>query len=202
VGALASNLTTRERAPARRGLAAERKGKRPPAMSPVAWMPQQDLEFIDWVESGRRLGLLGRSAAWWLGDWLRFGNARYGERYARAARITGYDPQTLMNMAYVASHFDASRRRENLSWSHHAELAAMDASDQEGWLSRAERDHLSVRCLREEMRRERLVLKREQDRLESGDVSVLPSCADEADPVVCPECGCSFGAPAPDDTDH
>ena len=44
----------------------------------------------------------------------------YGERYELAAKVTGYDAQTLMNMFYVASRFEISRRREKLSFSRHA----------------------------------------------------------------------------------
>ena len=53
-----------------------------------------------------------------------------------------------MNMVYVATRFEAERRRERLSWSHHAELAALEPDDQEQWLTRAEEQRLSVRDLR------------------------------------------------------
>jgi hypothetical protein len=91
---------------------------------------------------------VGRGCRWWIGDWLRYGNARYGEKYKTAASITGYDAHSLMNMAYVASRVDPSRRRENLSFSHHAELAALPSEEQERWLGRIETDRLSVRALR------------------------------------------------------
>src|ERR1700752_2199864 len=76
------------------------------------------------------------------------GNAKFGERYSRASKITGYDSQTLMNMVYVASRFSISRRRENLSWSHHAALAALPAEEQEEWLNQAVAEHWSVSDLR------------------------------------------------------
>ena len=91
-----------------------------------------------WVSQGRWLGALGRASGWWIGDWIRYGNARYGDRYVDAARVTGYDVQSLRNMAYVAGRFDVSRRREALSLSHHAELAGLPVDDQELWLDRAE----------------------------------------------------------------
>src|ERR1700761_5415884 len=89
-------------------------------MTATSWSPVIDLELPVWAEAGRRLGSIGRGVGWWIGDWLYYGNRRFGERYARAKQITGYDVQTLMNMTYVASRFDASRRRESLSFSHHA----------------------------------------------------------------------------------
>ena len=112
-------------------------------------MTDAELTYEDWLRQGSKLGLAGRNAGWWLGDWLRYGTTRYGSKYAAAARTTGYDRQTLMNMVYVATRFEFSRRRENLSWSHHAELAALDAEDQERWLDRAAAERFSVRDLRE-----------------------------------------------------
>jgi hypothetical protein len=177
----------------------ERRASRA-ALSDVSWRATEDLSFAEWLENGRRLGLMGRSAGWWLGDWLSYGNHAFGERYARASRITGYDAQTLMNMAYVASRFEVSRRRGKLSWSHHAEIAAMDPEEQDYWLTRAETDRLSVRCMREGIRRERLgKMKAEQEARASGsanaDAGERPAPhahgRPEAD-VVCPECGHAF----------
>lgn len=157
-------------------------------MTPVAWRAEPDLPLEEWLESGRKLGLLGRNIPWWIGDWLRYGNHAYGERYARAARITGYDAQTLMNMVYVASHCPPTRRRGNLSWSHHAEVAALDPEEQDAWLDRAEAERLSVRCLRQEIRTQ----------LRGSDAAEQPTLTESRDAVdskpkeeqiVCPSCG-------------
>ncbi len=115
----------------------------------VAWVADEELAYEEWLRQGSRLGLASRSAAWWIGDWVRYGTAKYGDKYSAAVRVTGYDRQTLMNMVYVATRFDVSRRRETLSWSHHAELAPLEQDDQEAWLNRAVSDRLSVRDLRE-----------------------------------------------------
>ena len=130
---------------------------------------------------------MGRGVGWWLADWLRFGNAAYGERYGPAARITGYDKQSLMNRVYVASRVEPSRRRAKLSWSHHAEVAAFEPADQDDWLDRAERDQLSVRCLREAIRTQRRAGKAELH--DVGDIEPAPAAAAEAPDSVCPSCG-------------
>jgi hypothetical protein len=121
-------------------------------LTTTAWSPKADLTVTDWVGQGRWLGALGRGTGWWIGDWVRYGNARYGERYVAAARVTGYDLQSLRNMAYVAGRFEVSRRREALSFSHHAELAGLPGNEQDLWLDRAEASALSVRSLRSELR--------------------------------------------------
>jgi hypothetical protein len=96
-----------------------------------------------------------RGSPWWIGDWLLYGTGRWGEMYVAAAKITGYDAKSLRNMRYVASRFDLSLRRDNLTWSHHALLAAFEPPDQRYWLDRADHDRLSVADLRTELRAER-----------------------------------------------
>jgi hypothetical protein len=160
-------------------------------LSDVAWHAADDMSLPEWLEYGRRLGVMGRSAGWWIGDWLTYGNHAFGERYVRASRITGYDSQTLMNMAYVASRFDVSRRRGKLSWSHHAEIAAMEPEEQDHWLERAETDRLSVRCMREGIRRERLRAKAEEEAAERAAHGSDEGEQGSAD-MVCPECGHVF----------
>ena len=126
---------------------------RPPAtLTTTAWSPFAELAVADWVRQGRWLGAIGRGSGWWIGDWLRYGNSRYGDRYGAAARVTGYDQHSLRNMTYVAGRFEVARRRAALSFSHHAELAALSAAEQELWLDRAESEALSLRSLRSEMR--------------------------------------------------
>jgi ssDNA-binding Zn-finger/Zn-ribbon topoisomerase 1 len=123
---------------------------------------------------------LSRKSNWWVGDWLRFGAAKWGEKYALAAKITGHDTHSLENMVYVASHVDISLRRENLSWSHHFLVAALDPEQQEYWLDRALECNFTVNDLRIE-------LKAAQRAESKGDA---PACASaEADAVVCPQCG-------------
>jgi hypothetical protein len=162
-----------------------------PVITKVSWRPDPDLSFEEWVGQGRKLGLMGRNVGWWIGDWLRFGNAVYGERYVRAARVTGYDVQTLMNMVYVASHIEHSRRREALSWSHHAEVACLSADEQDRWLDRAEQERLSVRCLRQELRREKRALKDLDDRARGQLTQTTDADPDDTpeSQVVCPSCG-------------
>jgi hypothetical protein len=161
-------------------------------------MPSQELSANEWAAAGRRIGAVGRCIQWLLGDWIAYGNEKFGERYARASKITGYDTQTLMNMVYVASRFEISRRRENLSWSHHETIAALHAEEQDRWLDQAEADRWSVADLRVMLR----VSRREDAEREEGaeeesgeggaDLGIVgpgPE-ADRSDVVmVCPQCG-------------
>jgi hypothetical protein len=170
------------------------------ALTPVGWVADANLPYDEWLRQGSRLGVAGRNASWWVGDWLQYGTHRYGRNYAAAARVTGYDRQTLMNLVYVATRFEVSRRREDLSWSHHAELAALELEEQEYWLDRAGEDALSVRDLREELRaglperaaRTSAIATRSQSKAARAVKSRPSRSRSTADQVVCPECGHHF----------
>ena len=121
-------------------------------VSAVAWVAREELDRNAWESAGRKLGAIGRGTQWWIGDWIRYGNARWGEKYTKAAEITGYDVGSLRNMAWVSSQFDVSLRSDELSWSHHAILAPLEETQKHEWLHRAREERLSVGKLRSELR--------------------------------------------------
>src|SRR5580700_5839709 len=159
----------------------------------VGWSPSADIGLAEWSAVGRRFGEIGRCSQWWLGDWIHYGNAKFGERYSRAVRLTGYDVQSLMNMVYVATRFEISRRREDLSWSHHATVAALDLSGQEHWLARAVADKMSVSDLRTELRTRRRMLEQAGAGAKPAEpvIAVAKAAAPPlaAPDLVCPNCG-------------
>lgn len=160
---------------------------RPPKGAPIAWRPSHELDIHEWATAGRRIGAVSRSIQWLLGDWIAYGNLKFGERYARAAQITGYDTQSLMNMVYVASRFPFSRRRENLSWSHHEAVAALDEKEQTHWLDRAQADRWSVADLRVMLRSARRSTNgRKASELARSEGQHAPAPAHS---VKCPRCG-------------
>jgi hypothetical protein len=110
------------------------------------------LPFEEWHRLGRQLSMHANASVWWLGDWLAFGQAKYGRRYKRAIAITGLDYQTLRNYAVVARRFELSRRRDKLSFQHHAEVSALPDEEQDAWLARAEVRGWTRNELRRQMR--------------------------------------------------
>src|SRR5580692_4224945 len=130
-------------------------GSREPRALEIAWTPRRPLEYREWLATGHQLGKVGRATGWWIGDWVRYGSRRWGEKYREAARITGYDTATLRNLAWVASEFDLSRRRDKLTWSHHAAVASLSVADQDLWLDAAVLEKMSVADLRGEVRAQR-----------------------------------------------
>jgi hypothetical protein len=157
----------------------------------LAWVPPGDMDQARWAAAGHRLGELGRVSNWWIGDWLRYGAAKFGEKYTLAAKITGYDRHSLENMVYVASHYELSLRRENVSWSHHFLVAALPAEERDKWLRLAAEQRLSVNDLRIEVK----AAQRAIDATERPDD--VPATPAVAPTVVCPQCGCEVALRPP-----
>lgn len=119
----------------------------PPAMPFEAWKPL-----------GAGLSVVGSAYRWWLGDWMVYGENtygdKYGDKYEEALEMTGLAYQTLANIRWIALRFPVSRRRENLSWSHHEVVASFPDEEAEKWLDLAEEQRWSVMELRQAIRGE------------------------------------------------
>ncbi|MGN6215486.1 MAG: hypothetical protein ACTHN7_00790 [Solirubrobacterales bacterium] len=87
-------------------------------------------------------------------------------------------------MASISAAFDLSRRRDDLTWSHHVAVAALPVEDQDLWLDWAITEKLSVADLRTELRGA-------QKRIKSEDESDEGSEPEEPHEVSfsCPKCG-------------
>lgn len=113
----------------------------------------QDISEQSWERIGTGLRELANSSAWWLADWLIFGEAAYScRRYREAIDRTGLDYQTLRNYAWVARRFEHHRRRDDLSFAHHAEVARLSPPEQDYWLRKAVQHKWSRNELRRAVR--------------------------------------------------
>jgi hypothetical protein len=134
-------------------------------------LPKQ-LPFDTWLNIGRRLSDICTSSAWCLGDWLVYGEASYNGRYRDAIEYTSLDYQTLRNYAWVVKRFALPRRRDTLSFGHHAEVAALPEPEQDFWLRKAEELSWPVKELRRQVRAslaERSADDRSRLRITSGE---------------------------------
>lgn len=118
------------------------------------------MPFDSWRELGSRVALIANCSAWWLGDWLVYGEHAYNARYEQAITDTSLSYQTLRNYAWMARKFPVSRRRDTLSFGHHTELAGLPDDEQDVWLARAEQLSWSRNQLRRELRVAKLVNRR------------------------------------------
>lgn len=111
-----------------------------------------DLPLSAWSRIGDQILRLSDSSSWWIGDWLVFGQEKYRDRYKHAMAETSLDYQTLRNYAWVARRFAPARRRPDLTFQHHMEVAALSEQEQDHWLDFARRLNWSRNELRKQVR--------------------------------------------------
>jgi hypothetical protein len=132
------------------------------------------VDFGTWEQVGQKLARIANCSAWCLGDWLVYGSYKYSERYRQVLAAVELDYQTLRNYAWVARRFELARRRERLSFQHHAEVASAPVEDQDRWLSLAESGRWSRNELRRQVR---------AGRAESAGLPASPGSAGPAGPA-------------------
>lgn len=112
------------------------------------------MKFERWEQLGADLRVAAKGVQFWIGDWIRYGEHTYGEKYAQAIEATGLEGKTLRNYVYVAEHIEMSRRRDNVDFTTHAEVASLPPAEQEKILSRAALDSsVTAKDVRKEARR-------------------------------------------------
>ncbi len=146
----------------------------PLVCTPTGLALPDDITFDEWASISPLIHGAARSSQWWLGDWIRHGEAAYGAKYHTAAERTGLDRQTLRTAAMVAEAFpDVLRRRNTLSWSHHREImvSVEDPAAWDDWLDKAEAGGWTRDDLRAQIRASKAV-----------DVKATDTTDDEAEP--------------------
>lgn len=117
-----------------------------------------DLTKEQWFDLGQQLARVGKCIGFVIGDWINYGEKRWGEIYSEIIAKTGFDYQTVRNYAWVAGRVQLSLRKDNLDFSHHLVVAKLKTpEDQKHWLEAAEKHNLSVRRLRMSMNAGRIV---------------------------------------------
>jgi hypothetical protein len=101
-----------------------------------------------WLEIGLKLKRINSGIQFWLGDWLKYGEANYGDMYTQALDETDYTNGSLRNIVYVCNQIEMSRRRDNVSFSAHAEVASLEPELQDKALDGIQENNLSFRDAR------------------------------------------------------
>ena len=129
--------------------------------------------FDDWTRLGQTLQQMEKSVMWWIGDWLRFGERKYGETYTQAVAATGYAEGTLKDAKWVAERFEKSARADDLSWRHHREVAALPPVERAQILARAAADGLSTRDVKALAKQEKNRVGAKHDTCTTDDLHAL-----------------------------
>jgi hypothetical protein len=124
--------------------------------APTQLVPIGQPDFEDWDRVGVFLRYVHTGSQFWLGDWLNFGEAAYGEKYAQAVEHTGYELSTLQTYAWVARQVQNSNRLQDVPFGHYLNgIAALDMADQRAWIQRVVNENLSQAKLRQLLAEER-----------------------------------------------
>ena len=111
-----------------------------------------DLSVEDWQRVGHFLRYLENAVQFWIGDWINYGEHRYGEKYTQALEATDLAEKTLRNYSYVARNIAPERRPDleetNLTFSHVAAVASLTPDRQTEMLKVAQEEQLTVREFR------------------------------------------------------
>ena len=112
----------------------------------------------EWKDLGQALKQVEGCVQFWIGDWARYGDKRgftgkYTDPkvYDELESITGLKRKTIQQYKWVAEQ-TSSNRLEDMSFTHHIEVAKLPPEKQEQYLKKASEQKLSVRDLREQIR--------------------------------------------------
>ena len=115
----------------------------------VSWIPPENLTYDQWERIGNTLQQLNNSIAFWTGDWLNHGEARYGEKYTQAIRLTGSALETLKKRAAVSKRVPVEIRIPSLTFTHHFYVAYTPENQRGTLLKIADFHGLTSRELRQ-----------------------------------------------------
>jgi len=115
---------------------------------------KRDVSKEEWMDVFKALKQVEGCVQFWIGDCLAYRQQKWG-MYDDIAEETGYDKQALRDIKYVAQNVESSRRNDNLSFTHHREVASLPPEKQELFLNMAVEDKLSVRDLRNKIKKEK-----------------------------------------------
>ena len=123
------------------------------------------ISIDEWKELGQSLKQVEGSVQFWIGDWARYGEKRgftgkYTDPkvYDELEELTGIDRRTIQDYKTVSDRTSAGRHAD-LGFSHHREVAKLPPEKQETYLRRASEEKLSVRDLREEVRKDKVTFQ-------------------------------------------
>ena len=112
-------------------------------MTDTALVIPDGLSYDEWAEMGQPLVRIAQASMWWVGDWLKYGEHHYGEKYAQAIEATGYAASTLKNAQWVADRFPPEERREDVTYSQHRTIAGLDPKPRLELLRRAAEESMT-----------------------------------------------------------
>lgn len=114
-----------------------------------------------WEAETTHLLMVSRGIQWLVGDALAFGEQAYGERASQVLDSERYSEETISRMARTARAIPPPRRRANVPFAIHADVAALPVAEQEALLTMASIEGTRRDEIRALVRQTRTRLERE-----------------------------------------
>ena len=169
--------------------AAAKASSNVPAISTLAmgYKLARGATYEEWENHGRMLFEMAHKCPFLIGDWVSVGEAAYGEKYAQALDSTKLRYETLRGYVWVCQQIPVERRVEQLTFSHHHAVAALDAEKQDELLALALAEGWSSKELRKAVRALGAFSGGGAEGVDGEEPGAEPGKAD--DTVTCPRCG-------------
>lgn len=123
--------------------------------TPTGLVLAKDITFEEWAAIGSSFGIALQTAAWCIGDWIVYGERKWGKQlllpgeefdpdkpsripghvYDEAVAATGLDRATLWTYAGVCKKIPFEDRRIHLSFGHHRVLAPLPPAKRLEWMA-------------------------------------------------------------------
>ena len=100
---------------------------------------------------------VGRCQLYLVGDYINYLYHSQGEAIARQRIERSYAPESIKVASWVCRHVSTERRLISPSFGHAIEVAKLDPTGQELWLTRARDEGLSTKQLRAELRKSKAI---------------------------------------------
>jgi len=117
---------------------------------------KRDVSKDEWMDVFKALKQVEGCVQFWIGDCLAYRQQKWG-MYDDIAEETGMEENTLRQYKQVSEQVKSDTRVSDLSWTHHREVASLPPEKQELFLNKAVEEKLSVRELREEIRKDGII---------------------------------------------
>lgn len=143
----------------------------------LAFAPNTPVEILGNLLT--RLTRHHKRLEWCIGDAINFGETNYPGMYEQWVEQTGLAENTLSTMRWVAERIPSLRRREDVGWSHHREVAPLSPEKQDALLERAADKGMTRWQVRQAVR-----VEQEQLRGRAVNAEGEPMCAAESEPLV------------------
>lgn len=135
----------------------------PGVLTETSYTLPEGLNIGQWLKVGETLQRMERSVMWWLGDWWRYGVRAYGDMATQASRdhvkdITGHAYDTVRRASQVAAAFEIGRRRPDVPFAYHQEVAPLPSDDAESLLDEVEQTGMRRADLREKVKERAAVI--------------------------------------------